>query len=838
MEALELLKRRVEREVAARKLAEAIMEQKALELYYANQELRNLNGSLEQTVAERTHDYIAEQSRLRSLITNLDSGVLLEDEHRKVMLANQMFCDLFNIPVEPEMMRGLDCTQSAEVNKHLFADPAQFVRRIDELLENRQLVTDEELDLADGRVFRRTYVPIFEGNDYLGHLWRYSDVTDEVQAHETLRHSEDKYRRIIENMELGLMEVDNDGRIVLPYPRFCAMLGYDPEELRGQMATEILLPPEYLPVLQQQAVDRLAGNAGVYEVPIIKKDGNLMWAMISGAPIINIHGTVTGSIGIHYDITQQKTLYRELEESKKRAEEAQEAEKQFLANMSHEIRTPLNAIIGMAHLLIDTDPSEEQKEYLSILKNSAEMLRTLISDVLDLSKIRAGKMEAQEKEFDLVALVQTLAKSVQLRMESKSVEVKADIDPGITHLVLGDDLLLNQILLNLLGNAEKFTAEGEIGIRTKILSEPHETPMWVEFCVYDTGIGIPAEKHDLIFQTFRQVDGDTRRKFGGTGLGLAITKQLVELQGGSIRVESTLGVGTQFYINLPYLNTGVVAEQNTPIMEQMQLNSDGKRILVAEDNAMNRKYIDTLLRKWNIEHFFAHNGREAYEMCLEDHYDLVLMDIQMPEMDGYEACQAIRDLPGLNNKTPIIALTASAMLSQRDKAFFAGMNDYLSKPFKPLQLFEKICLYIDSNEIETNMPTPQEFTFDKRLDTELLETMYGDDLDYAFEMFEAFRDNVPKEFKSIQPLLDGEKWPEVARLLHKIKPSFGMVGLSELEKALEQMEQSAKNQPNKANLHTMFMQVQNLFDVGTRIIDNEYSKLKKIISNPTHTPPQ
>jgi CheY-like chemotaxis protein len=265
----------------------------------------------------------------------------------------------------------------------------------------------------------------------------------------------------------------------------------------------------------------------------------------------------------------------------------------------------------------------------------------------------------------------------------------------------------------------------------------------------------------------------------------------------------------------------------------MKLNSDGKRILVAEDNAMNRKYIDTLLRKWNIEHFFAHNGREAYEMCQEDHYDLVLMDIQMPEMDGYEACHAIRELPGLNNRTPIIALTASAMLSQRDKAFNAGMNDYLSKPFKPLQLFEKICLYIDSNEaIETNMPAPQEFSFDKRLDTEMLDTMYGDDLEYAFEMFEAFRDNVPNEFRSVKPLLEAEQWPDLARLLHKIKPSFGMVGLSTLEKALERMEHTAKNAPEKTSLLAAYEHVQELFDDGVKIIDSDFQKLKKVNSNP------
>ncbi len=831
--AIELLQRRIERERTARRQAEDILEQKALELYQANNKLISLNEGLEHQVAERTSALFTEQTRLHSLITNLDSGVLLEDEHRRIVLVNTLFCRLFGIPVTPKSLEGADCSQSAEQTKHLFADPEAFVSRIDELLMRREICSEEELHLADGRVFSRTFIPVFSGENYLGHLWKYRDVTTIHQAAESLRYSEEKYRGIIENMELGLMEVDNEGIILRAYPHFCEMVGYTEAELIGKPALDTFVVPEFLDVLNKQSEERSKGRAGVYEIQIYKKSKELIWVLISGAPILDADDKVTGSLGIHYDITYIKNLQRDLEAARLSAELAQEAEKQFLANMSHEIRTPLNAIIGMSHLLYDTQPTNEQREYLDILRNSAEMLRVLISDVLDLSKIRAGHLEVQEKEFDLVGLVRSLVKSAQLRLEERPVRVTSNIDTSIVNLVIGDDLLIHQILSNLIGNAEKFTERGKIGVSLNIVGDKDNRK--IEIKVSDTGIGIPPEKLDLVFQTFRQVDGDIKRKFGGTGLGLAITRQIVELQGGTITLESELGVGTIFTVLLPYQDAGKLAfTEEVPEILFNKLQTKGKNFLVVEDNHMNRKYIGALLRKWGMEHTFAHNGREGLELARIKQFDLIMMDIQMPEMDGYEATIAIRQSANLNTSTPIIALTASALLSQKDKAFHAGMNDYLSKPFKPGQLFEKISLYCGNIITEATaehltLDNDDLFQFHPRLDVEILNDLYGDDLDYARDMFETFLKNTMPEFERLRLMVQTNNVTELARLTHKLKPTFGMVGLPDIEDLLQIIETAAKAEsPDISNIKVMFETLEAEINSAVSAVELDYEKLKSM----------
>lgn len=832
---IELLQRRFERERAARREAEAILEQKALELYHANNALRGLNEGLEQEVTERTTELLTEQTRLRSLITNLDSGVLLENERRQIVLVNEHFCQLFNISAPPAALEGADCSQSAEQSKHLFVDPDAFVARIDELLAQREICSEEVLHLADGRFFGRTFIPVFFEKNYLGHLWKYWDVTASHQAAEALKYSEDKYRGLIENMELGLLEVDTEDIIVRAYPRFCEMVGYTEAELIGKSAIDVFLPPEFIPTLKKQSQERSTGKAGAYEIQIFKKGGERIWVLISGAPIFDLDDRVIGSLGIHYDITKQKHLQRDLEEAHRSAEAAQEAEKQFLANMSHEIRTPLNAIIGMSHLLYDTQPNPEQREYLDILRNSAEMLRTLISDVLDLSKIRAGHLEVQEKEFDLVGMVRSLVKSAQLRLEDRPVKIVADIDPSIQHLVVGDDLLLHQILGNLLGNAEKFTEKGAITVVVRKVGKDILERDLFEIRVSDTGIGISPEKHDLVFQNFRQVDGDVKRKYGGTGLGLAITRQIVEWQGGTIRMESELGKGSTFTVRLPYLNSGKpTLVENKPRYDFHHLNTQEKHLLVVEDNHMNRKYVGALLRKWGMAHTFAHNGREGVELARLQMFDLILMDIQMPEMDGYEASIAIRESANPNSQTPILALTASALVSQKDKAFRAGMNDYLSKPFKPEQLFEKIRTYCgdqaqvsdrrkESESVETG------FQFNPRLDTPTLFDLYGDDLDYTREMFDTFLKNVRSDFNQLRPLLEAAQWSHFARLAHKLKPTFSMVGLPDLEETMQQLEAAAKaEQPAPSLLHTLLEQIENALPEAISAVQSDLEKISAL----------
>ncbi|HLK96671.1 MAG TPA: PAS domain S-box protein, partial [Hymenobacter sp.] len=296
------------------------------------------------------------QLRLTTLITNLPSGVMVEDQDRRIILVNQLFCNIFDLPVCPDQLIGLDRLASTRSVKQLMDKPEEFVSRIDELLADRQAVVGEEIWMANGHILERDYIPIYLDKQYMGHLWRYTDVTANYRSREQIRRSEEKYRGIMNNMELGLLEVDNDQTILRAYERCCNMLGYTEEELIGQNAANLLVPPEFRPVNSEQQRQRKQGNAGSYELQLIRKDGSRIWVLVSDVPIIDENGELVGSMGIHYDLSERKILEQELAKAKEIAEEARQAEKQFLANMSHEIRTPLNAIIGMSHLLFDTQP--------------------------------------------------------------------------------------------------------------------------------------------------------------------------------------------------------------------------------------------------------------------------------------------------------------------------------------------------------------------------------------------------------------------------------------------------------------------------------------------------
>jgi signal transduction histidine kinase/CheY-like chemotaxis protein len=593
--------------------------------------------------------------------------------------------------------------------------------------------------------------------------------------------------------------------------------------------------------MKRQAIDRMKGKAGIYEVQMFKKDGSRMWVMISGAPIYNKWGAVVGTIGIHYDVTKQKQLQQELFEARLRAESAQEAEKQFLANMSHEIRTPLNAIIGMTHLLFDTKPSTEQQNYLEVLKSSSVILQSLINDLLDISKIKAGKMEVHPKEFDLAGLVRTIQKTFQIKLENKPVEVGAEIDHHLNTIFIGDDLMLNQILLNLLGNAEKFTPEGKIGIRVT-QKERVANEVTIQFEVYDTGIGIPKDKIDLIFQSFRQVDGDIKRRFGGTGLGLSIVKNLVELQGGTLSVDSQEGTGTIFTFLLTYKDTGLMPVKSVAVPKAFDsFCAHECKVLVVEDNSMNRRYLGSLLDKWGILYDVAINGKEGFEMAQLHPYSLIFMDIQMPIMDGYEAAIAIRSTVNPNQETPILALTASAMLSRKDKAFQVGMNGYVSKPFTPEQLLETLAQFIQLQKIndpassETVELAAQEkdgeFAFSPDLDAERLHDLYGSDAEYALDMFDAFFEKIEKEYPQLAVLLQKGELAALSKMAHKLKPTFPMVGLTSMERYFQQLEDEAQDpSAQPALIQSIFNDIDQKLAEVLPLAETERARLRSLCS--------
>ncbi|MDX1638851.1 MAG: response regulator, partial [Balneolaceae bacterium] len=361
-----------------------------------------------------------------------------------------------------------------------------------------------------------------------------------------------------------------------------------------------------------------------------------------------------------------------------------------------EIRTPMNAIIGMTNLLAKDEPREDQLEQIEILDFSAKTLLALIDDILDFSKIESGKIELENADFDLHQLVHDVHESFRFSARNKDVELNCEIDEEIPQMVCGDSARLTQILNNLASNAVKFTDEGHVTLRVRC-KDRNEERVLVQFQVEDSGVGIADEKQEEIFDSFTQERTDTTRVFGGTGLGLSITKKLVELQGGRITMESEKGKGSSFYVDLEFEIAESTPEQKSSAASTFQKLSSlkGIKVLVVEDNPINQKVMRRFLSRWDMDISVANNGEECIEKVREEGFHVILMDLQMPKMDGYEATRQIRMMDEVHKRSvPIIALTAAALKEVKEQVYASGMNDYITKPFNPNELQNKLEKYI------------------------------------------------------------------------------------------------------------------------------------------------
>jgi signal transduction histidine kinase/CheY-like chemotaxis protein len=390
--------------------------------------------------------------------------------------------------------------------------------------------------------------------------------------------------------------------------------------------------------------------------------------------------------------SRQRKMIADLNESKRKIKEASSLKEQFLANMSHEIRTPMNAIIGFTNILKRTNLETEQRSYVQNIHSAGENLLALINDILDLSKIEAGMIQLEETNFSLRSLVGSIASMFDEKINEKKLYLTTEIKENVPDIVTGDAVRLTQILVNLLGNALKFTEVGGVKLIVDVL-HVEKDKVNLKFNIIDTGIGIAKEKQNTIFERFQQAEAETSRRFGGTGLGLSIVKELVELQGGSLSLESKPGKGSEFIIQMEYKlpdeekmlsDALAAAEINTVSLNEV-------KVLIAEDNPMNQQLIKHLMKNWVIDHTIVNNGAEAVEALKIENFNIVLMDIQMPEMDGYTATAVIRN--ELKLQIPIIAMTAHAMMGEKEKCLQLGMNDYISKPLKETILYNIIAQY-------------------------------------------------------------------------------------------------------------------------------------------------
>jgi PAS domain S-box-containing protein len=495
---------------------------------------------------------------------------------------------------------------------------------------------------------------------------------------------------VASNNTSGVVIDDADGKVEWVNSAFEKITGYNIEDVRQKHLGDIL-QGELTDISIVERARELSKNKQSFEVDLLiyRKDGQPLWISVINSVILNNEGQVEKYVEVIIDITAKKKVEIALIAAKEEAQQLSRAKDMFISVMSHEIRTPLNAVIGMTHLLMDEAPMDYQKENLKILNFSAQNLMGLINDVLDFAKIETGNVELEKTHVDLRALVLGIISSMQYQTDEKGISLSQNIDKDVPEIIIGDRTRLSQILLNLISNAVKFTEVGGITIDLKVIEQTNEK-VRIRFAVADTGIGIANDKLSTIFESFKQAEIDTTRKYGGTGLGLAISKRLIELHDSRINVDSVQGVGSNFWFSITFNTANPTKNYSSNV--DLTLNIS---VLVVDDNQINRLLINKILKKWGAQADFAENGIEAITKIESDQkYDVVLMDIHMPEMGGIEATKIIRSKnePYFKN-LPIIALTASMLNSQMNQIGDSGMNDYVLKPFEPKVLFEKLSRY-------------------------------------------------------------------------------------------------------------------------------------------------
>lgn len=732
------------------------------------------------------HDELIDTTaRMNSLLESLDSAILSESHDRKIVIVNELFCKLFNMPGSPKDYLGMDCSHAAEYSKSLFKDPEGFVNGIDSLINKKERVIGELLYLNDGRVLERDFIPVFEHGAYSGHTWKYQDVTELLHNKESLVKTEDKYSRIIENLKFGLVEVDLNEIITKVYPAFCQLTGYSETELLGQNARELFALKEDKEDSEVLNEKRKEGVSNVYERRIRRKDGKIIYLIISGAPIFNDQNEIIGSMGIHVDITERKLLEQDLTSAKEAALASMKAKEMFLANMSHEIRTPMNVIIGMTDLIADSDLNADQQKYVNAVKKSADNLLGLINDILDFSKIEAGHLQLEETTADVHDMFNQLELGFTELATKKGISFSCKVENNISHSLVFDSSKLNQVLVNLISNAIKFTDKGQVKISAELAADQGKTQK-ILFKVKDTGIGIDRVNHEQIFSTFIQEDAGISRKFGGTGLGLSISRSIVRKMGGEISVNSRKGEGSEFFFELVFPRMDEVdLHQDTVPLES---NLGGIKILVAEDNELNRLLISSVLNKEKVFHRIAENGKQAIEFLQKDSYDIILMDIQMPEMDGITATRMIREQLHMN--IPIVALSANATADDTRKYISVGMNAHVPKPFKKEHLFDVVKSVLQ-HEDEMREEDAVTIESNASYSTVELDQIGGGDDGFVLSVLQTFVTTIPIQLENIEKASKSKDAEYVRSIAHQIKPSIDLLHIHAVKELIRSIEREA-----------------------------------------------
>ncbi|EMR03508.1 PAS domain-containing hybrid sensor histidine kinase/response regulator [Cesiribacter andamanensis] len=608
------------------------------------------------------------------------------------------------------------------------------------------------------------------------------NIFERQQAEYRLLQSEEKYRSLVDNLSEVIFQTDENNCLIFLNPAWQEITGYSPEECLGQPLSSYILAQdraEFVALRQLLHEHKIDFCRQVLRIRV--KGGGVRYLEFFARLIENKWGQAVGLSGTLADVTDQQLTNEKLIKARDGAEKASQAKAQFLSIMSHEIRTPLNAMLGISQLLIRQKPRPDQEDNLRLLIFSGENLLSLINDILDFNKIEAGKIALEQTAFDLHKLCHGLQKALSLKADERNISLQLQIEEGVPARVTGDATRLTQILNNLLDNAIKFTPKGTVTLRVQ-LQELQEQEVQLAFSVSDTGIGIPADSLEQIFDTFTQAHPSSSTKYGGTGLGLAIVKRLLELLGSQITVESQQGEGSTFYFALRFALPAAEEAMEIPYLafkEPPSQRIQQASLLLVEDNPLNMLVLVQFFEAWGVTPDVADNGLQALEKLQKQHYDLVLMDLHMPELDGMQTVKRIRKDLALAD-LPVIALTANARPGIRQQVIDAGMTDYISKPFEPEDLYRKVLKYLPQAKaplapppLPLPLPQPAE-TAAVRFSLNKLYRQSNNNQEFVDRMVRLFIKTCEEQRIAFKDALQQGDAPRVRDIAHRLKPNIDL----------------------------------------------------------------